>query len=438
MSTKEGLKREIGTWGLSANIVNLIVGAGIFVLPAIVAEGLGAAGILAYLFCGFLIMMIMLCFAEVGSKLTQSGGAYSYIEVAFGKYCGFLTVNFFILGATIMADAAVANALAGTLAYFIPAFKSGIIRASFFIFLFSGLAFINIRGVKEGITLVSLTTIAKLTPLLLLIFIGLWQISPSNLVWEQMPAANDLGKISLILFFAFQGAETALTTGGEMKNPQRTIPRGVLISISFVILLYVSIQLIAQGILGSSLAGFKEAPLAEVAKHLFGPVGSTLILVGAAISMFGFLSGDILNMPRVIYSAARDKVIIPSALANVHKKYATPYNSIILYAAMGCFFSITGEFKQLAILSSASVLLIYLGVALAMIKLRMDKQAETGSFKVKGGYTVPIISALSILWVLSKMTSGEIVGILSFTAIISAIYLAMNLVKKHRENRRNN
>ena len=127
MNTNEGLKREIGVLGLSANIVNLIVGAGIFVIPAIVAERLGAASILAYLFCGFLIMLIMLCFAEVGSKLTQSGGAYSYIEVAFGKYFGFLTVNFFILGATIMADAAVANALAGTLAYFMPVFNNEIV-----------------------------------------------------------------------------------------------------------------------------------------------------------------------------------------------------------------------------------------------------------------------------------------------------------------------
>jgi APA family basic amino acid/polyamine antiporter len=432
MDTKEGLKREIGTWGLSANIINLIVGAGIFVIPAIVAEGLGAASILAYLFCGFLIMLIMLCFAEVGSKLTQSGGAYSYIEVAFGKYFGFLTVNFFILGATIMADAAVANALAGTLAYFMPVFKDEIVRIFFFVFIFSGLAFINIKGVKQGITLVVITTIAKLTPLLLLVFIGLTKVSLSNLAWDSVPSTNDLGKISLILFFAFQGAESGLNTGGEVINPKKTVPRGILISISFVILLYVLIQLVAQGVLGASLAGFKEAPLAEVAKHMMGPLGATLILIGAAISMFGFLSGDVLNMPRVIYSAARDKVILPLSLSSIHRKYATPHYSIALYAAMGCFFSITGEFKTLAILSSASVLLIYLGVALAFIKLRLNKTLYAGSFKVWGGYTVPIISILIILWVLSKLASNELIGIVSFTAIISLIYLVMYLLRRKK------
>ena len=110
-SGTDGLKREIGTWGLSASIINGIVGAGIFVLPAVVAEGLGAAGILAYLFCGFLVALVMLCFAEAGSKVATSGGAYAFIETAFGRYPGFLTSMLSVAG-TIASDAAIANALA--------------------------------------------------------------------------------------------------------------------------------------------------------------------------------------------------------------------------------------------------------------------------------------------------------------------------------------
>lgn len=432
MASNEGLKREIGVWGLSSNIVNLVVGAGIFVIPAIVAEGLGAASIIAYLFCGFLIMLIMLCFAEVGSKLTQTGGAYSFIEVAFGKYFGFLTVNIFILGASIMADAAVANALADTLAYFIPIFTDKYVRAILFILIFSGLAMINILGVKQGISLVILTTIAKLTPLLLLVLIGLIKIDPVNLVWEKVPTWNELGQVSLILFFAFQGAESGLNTGGEMKNPQKTIPRAILISISFIVVLYLLLQLVAQGILGASLTQFKEAPLAEAAKVLIGPLGVTFIFVGAAISMFGFLSGDVLNMPRVIYSAARDRVILPAGLANIHKKYATPHWSILLYASVGCFFAITGEFKQLAVLSSASVLLIYLGVALAMVKLRISGQSDPKAFKVWGGYTVPVLSVLIIVWVLSKLATNEIIGILSFIAVLSVVYPVVVFLRKKK------
>ena len=99
MQTNEALEQEIGLWGLSSNIINTVIGSGIFVLPALVSEGLGAAGILAYLFCGFLITMVMICFAEVGSKITITGGAYAYIEATFGKYFGFITTNLFIVGA---------------------------------------------------------------------------------------------------------------------------------------------------------------------------------------------------------------------------------------------------------------------------------------------------------------------------------------------------
>ena len=107
---KNKLKREIGVLGLSANIVNVVIGAGIFVLPAIVAADLGSASILAYLFCGLLITLVMLCFAEVGSKITDTGGAYSYIEKTFGEMPGFVTAVLFVI-ASITADAAVSQSL---------------------------------------------------------------------------------------------------------------------------------------------------------------------------------------------------------------------------------------------------------------------------------------------------------------------------------------
>ena len=124
MTENDGLKREIGVWGLVSNSINIVVGAGIFVLPAIVAEQLGTASVLAYGICGVLIVLMMLCFAEIGSRIIVTGGAYAYIEVAFGRYAGFLTTNIFIFGAAIMANAAVANVLADTLAYFFPRFQN--------------------------------------------------------------------------------------------------------------------------------------------------------------------------------------------------------------------------------------------------------------------------------------------------------------------------
>src|SRR5258708_9303187 len=148
---EDGLKREIGLWGLTSNIINVVIGSGIFVLPAIVSEKIGAAGILAYLFCGFLITVIMLCFAEVGSKVTVTGGAYAYIEAAFGKYFGFLTTNIFVFGSSLMAASAVANALVNTFAYFMPVFIGTLAKAIFLISIFFLLSIVTIIGLIQYI-----------------------------------------------------------------------------------------------------------------------------------------------------------------------------------------------------------------------------------------------------------------------------------------------
>ncbi|MDZ7614458.1 MAG: APC family permease [Flavobacteriaceae bacterium] len=248
--------------------------------------------IFAYLFCGLLVALVMLCFAEVGSKITHPGGAYAYIEESFGKAAGFITAVLFVIAANA-GDAAVANALVDILGSFFPLFQNDIVKILFFFVLFSGLAFINIKGVKEGIRFVMTITLMKIIPLLAIVFIGFKDIDIMNLYWEKIPSIIELGEISLVLFFAFQGAEAGLSISGEVKNPQKTVPRAIFISVLGVLTLYILLQTVSQGILGSSLATFKENPLGEVAKYIFGPVGLTLITIGAGVSMLGLLSSDI-------------------------------------------------------------------------------------------------------------------------------------------------
>ena len=432
-ATKNDLKREIGLLGLSANIVNIVIGAGIFVLPAIVAAGLGSASIFAYLFCGFLIILMMLCYAEVGSKITDTGGVYTYIEKSFGRYPGFLTAVLFLL-ATITANAAVANAIADIISKIFPFFQGEIIRILFFFILFSGLAYVNVMVVKKGIGFVKMITILKIAPLLLIIFIGFKDVDITNLYWETIPSIKQVGETSLILFFAFTGAGSALSVSGEVRNPNKTIPQGILLAIFAVLVIYILVQTVAQGVLGSSLPLFVENPLGEVASQIFGPIGFTLLTIGAGVSMFGSLSGMILSVPRVLFAASADRVIPLKKLALVHKKYATPYVSIIVYASLGFLLASIGGFKQLAIISSASSLLISLGIALATIKLRRDKSfaSELKTFKIPGGYTVPILSSLFILWFLYHLSNDSIIGIGLFIAILSLIYFLINSKKINR------
>lgn len=426
----EGLKREIGVWGLVANSINIIIGAGIFILPVIIAERLGTASIWAYLICGILMIFIMLCFVEVGTNITRTGGAYSYIEDSFGKYAGFLTTNIFIFGAAVMANAAVANGLINTLAYFLPILKIQWIRVLIFAIIFGGLAYMNVRGVRNAIFIVKFNTIAKLAPLILIAVFGWFFVKPSNLGWTSGHSVPDLGQMSLILIFAFVGAETALNVSGEIKNPKKTIPAGIMLSIIIVVVIYILIQMTVQGILGGSITEFRDAPLAETARRMIGPSGATIVIIGASFSMFGNLSGMILNMPRVLFAAARDRVIPSKGLAKVHQEFLTPHISILCYAFLGFIFASIGEFKQLAMLSSASYLLIYLGVVLSDIKLRIGKNAKEGSYRIPGGYFVPGISAIVIIWVLSNLPAKELGAMLIFLLLLSVIYFLLKFFGK--------
>jgi amino acid transporter len=430
MPDNEGLKREIGTWGLFANSVNIIIGAGIFIMPAIVAERLGTASIWAYFLCGILMILIMLCFAETGTRITRSGGAYSYIEEAFGKYTGFLATNIFIFGAAVMANAAVANGLADTLSYFFPFFKLAWVRILFFALIFGTLGYFNVKGVRKAITIVKFNTIAKLTPLLMIALFGWFFISPSNLAMTSGQSIPDIGEMTLLLLFAFVGAETALNVSGEIKNPGSVIPKGIMLSVLAVVILYVLIQLTVQGILGSSITEFKDAPLAEAARRMAGPAGAIVVLIGASFSMFGNLSGMVLNMPRVLFAAARDNVIPSKSLARVHGEYRTPHISIIVYACLGFIFASAGEFRQLAMLSSASYLLIYLGVVLSVIKFRYSGIAGQNSFRIPGGYLIPGFSAIAIIWVLSNLSGNELLAMAIFLLLLTIIFYIISFIQK--------
>jgi len=433
-TSQEGLKREVGVWGLSANIVNIMVGAGIFVLPAIIAETMGASGVLAYLFCGLLIGLVMLCFAEAGSKITHSGGAYAYVEKAFGAYPGFMVAIFGLMG-NVFADAAVSTALVEIIGLVFPIVQQPVIRIIFLFILFSGLALLNVFGVKQGIGLVKINTIFKLIPLILLVTVGWKDVQWVNLAWETEPTIQNLGEASLILFFAFMGGDVGLTIGAEIKNPQKTVPKAIFIGISGVLSLYILIQLISQGILGKDLPNFTEAPLAEAAQLVFGPVGYTLLFVGAGISMFGMVSGSILNSPRVLFRLSRDNMIPFRKLASIHHRFKTPFLAILIYAAIGFTLACIGGFKTLAVIASSSALLLYFGVSLSVIGLRRKKDLDNGGFKIPLGYTVPIVSAGIILFFLSNLTGFEIEGMLTLIGVLTGIYFLGKAYRMWKKNK---
>ncbi len=277
--TDEGLKRVIGVPGLAFTVVNNTIGAGIFALPAIVSIQLGALGIYGYLFCSIMLVAIVLCYVEIGSRVTTSGGSYAYVETAFGNFAGFIINWLYFFGWGVLGSAAVINIIADSLSVIFPVLSNTLARGLLFFILLGFMVLLNIRGTKNSVSFLKFITVIKILPLFAIIIFGFIHIKPGNLHWDHLPSIKTFGDTMLILFFAFAGFETSLNVSGEIKNPKRTIPLGILTGGLLVLISYILLQTVTQGVLGANVAAFKAAPLAAIAEKIVGPVGATILLI---------------------------------------------------------------------------------------------------------------------------------------------------------------
>ena len=418
----EGLVRVIGTGALGLSVVNMVVGAGIFVMPGLVAAVIGPAAILAYLICSITVALVFLCFAEVGSRVSRSGGAYAYVEEAFGPFVGFIASILFWFGFSALADAAITVIMVDSIAVVVPILGESIPRAVFIIALLTFLAAVNIRGVKAGVRLYIFNTLAKLVPLLLLVGAGLFVINIEYLAIPEWPSAASIGASTILLFYAFNGAESALNASGEIQNPSKTVPLGLLLGLGGILLLYVGLQTVAQGVLGPELANDTEAPLVAVATAVFGDWGGKMLIAGVVISIYSNLSGDMLGGPRVVFASSLDNNL-PRFLGKVHPKYKTPHIAIIFFAVVIGVFALSGTFKYLAIVATGSLLLVDLGVILAVLRLRQrDGLPKDGEFRLPFGPVIPLLSCAIVGWLLLQVPLNEAATIVTLVGACAVIY----------------
>jgi len=418
----EGLVRVIGTGALGLSVVNMVVGAGIFVMPGLVAAVIGPAAILAYLICSVTVALVFLCFAEVGSRVSRSGGAYAYVEEAFGPFVGFIASILFWFGFSALADAAITVIMVDSIAIVVPILGESIPRAVFIIALLTFLAAVNIRGVKAGVRLYIFNTLAKLVPLLLLVGAGLFVINIEYLAIPEWPSAASIGASTILLFYAFNGAESALNASGEIQNPSKTVPLGLLLGLGGILLLYVGLQTVAQGVLGPELANDTEAPLVAVATAVFGDWGGKMLIVGVVISIYSNLSGDMLGGPRVVFASSLDNNL-PRFLGKVHPKYKTPHIAIIFFAVVIGVFALSGTFKYLAVVATGSLLLVDLGVILAVLRLRQrDGLPKDGEFRLPFGPVIPLLSCAIVGWLLLQVPLNEAATIVTLVGACAVIY----------------
>lgn len=417
------LKRVVGVGGLGFNVVNLTIASGIFGLPAILAGILGPQAILAYFVCAVLFGLVGLCFAEAGSRVGSAGGLYAYASVPFGPIVGGIAGTLLWVATGAVADAAIVNLLVDTLGAVIPALAPTWVRVSIMLGLFAVLATINIRGVRYGVRLSVTLTIIKIAPLVLLVIAGAFAIDPSRLHWTAMPSISSIGYASVSVFYVFMGVETALSMSGEVLRPARTVPRAILMGLLIIVTLYVGLQLVAQGTLGSALAQSK-APLVEAATIVFGSWGGVLLLSAIALSASGCLAADLLSTPRVLYALAQQGQL-PRQLGKIHTRFGTPAAAIGVYACVCAVLALSGTFKQLLIISSSGTLILYAICCLGVLRLRAQGIAMEGAaYQAPGGPFVPLVATAIILWMLSTLSMWELLAAVGLISVAGVGYTA--------------
>lgn len=387
-----GLVRTIGRWSLAALMINSIVGSGIFGLPSVVAARLGTLAPAAYLVAGAGIFVVALCLGEVASQFHETGGPYLYVRETLGRFWG-IEIAWMTWLSRIAAAAGTANLFTTYLAQVAPRSTEPLFRAAVLTALIAVLAAINYVGVKSGTRVSDFFTTLKV--LLLMLFVGAgiaWlalhgHVTPAPL--DHPAGTKDWLEAVLVLVYAYGGFEAVFFATGEMRDPRRDAPFALFFGIGVVALIYTLVQVVVSGTLVNPAA--TQKPLADAAGQIFGPGAAALIAIGALVSIYGYLSANMLHTPRLTFALA-ERRDFPRIFAAIHPQFHTPHASILLYTALLLTFALAGSFKWNITLSAVARLFTYSAVAIAMLVLRR-RQPQADRFRIPAG---PVIAALSV------------------------------------------
>jgi APA family basic amino acid/polyamine antiporter len=390
------LLRAIGRWDLLALVINGIVGAGIFGLPAKIHALLGVNGLWAIVACAVIISLVILCFAEVASRFEQTGGPFVYAATAFGPLAGFLT-GWVLWVARVTGCCAISNLLLQYAAYFSPIINQGAGRVVAAAAVIGTLTLIHFIGIKRAVVFGNLVTVGKLLPLLIFVAFGLLHMDSERFSQPNPPINGHFAQAVLLLGFAMVGWESVVVTAGETRDPQRDLPFALIAGLSAVAVLYVLIQIVCIGTLPQ--LSMSDRPVVDAARTFMGPQGATLITLGALISMVGTLNVTMLTVSRVPYAMALAGQL-PRALGRVHPKYRTPYVAVVLSGALVLALTLSSSFVYLLTVSTISRLLVFAVTCASLPRLRRMAAVPTARFVLPGGALIPCAAVAMIAWLL--------------------------------------
>jgi amino acid transporter len=238
-----------------------------------------------------------------------------------------------------------------------------------------------------------------------------------------MPSTSSVLGTAGIVIFAFSGIESALAPSGEVRNPSRTVPLAAFIALGAATALYLAIQWVALGVEGLALGNERVTPLANAASTFAGSAGRTILIVGATISMLGYLSANILSVPRSWYALGRDR-FLPTALSTVEPNYRTPHVAIMVHGVILGALALSGTFEQLAVFANLTAFVLYILCAIAVWQLRkQDVRGDEKPFLIPGGPLVPIAAVIANAWLIyATATRSDAIGMAFFVSVSVLLY----------------
>ncbi|HTE56812.1 MAG TPA: amino acid permease [Kofleriaceae bacterium] len=388
MSQPAGLSRRLGVFDATMIVMGGIVGAGIFVNPHVVALEVHSAGLilLAWLLGGLVALVGAFIYAELAARRPAVGGQYAYIREAFHPLTAFLYGWTLLLVVQSGGMAAVAMTFAR---YFLELTHWRVPEGAVAAGALAILTAVNCLGVRWGSNVQSGLMVTKVVAIVALIACGLLAAPAAAAPAVPVPVAAPHGGLILAMgaalipvVFAYGGWQTSSFVAGELRHPERDLPRGLLLGVIGVIVLYLGVTYVCVRVLGPDGLAATGAPASEVMRRAAGETGAKLIALGIAVSTLGFLSQGILTAPRVYYAMARDGVFL-RAVGSLHPRTQVPVVAIALQGVVATIIALSGRYEQILSYVVSVDFLFFGATATALFVFRRRDPDATG-YRVPG------------------------------------------------------
>lgn len=424
------LNRSLGLISSLSLVIGTVIGSGIFFKQAAVLDYAHSTNLalIAWLVGGLITMASGLTIAEIGSQMPHTGGLYVYLEKIYGKFWGFLAgwMQIIVYGPTLIA------ALGSYLATLLVAFF-GLPKTStplLAVIVIALIAAFNLLSNRYGAAFQVITTVGKLLPIAAIIIFGLLfgKANAFNQVATTSSSVsfNGFGMAILATLFAYDGWVLIANMGGEIKNPQKLLPKAIVFGIGLVLIIY---MLVTAGIFrvvpASLIHRLGDQAAAHFATIAFGQVGGKLLNIGIIISIVGCINGKVMTFPRIMYAMAKnDELPFSKQLAYLNKRMRTPMVATLTVCSIAALMTVTVDADRLSELCIFTIYLFYVLAFFGLFKLRRLKTVSP--FRVPLYPFTPIVAILGGVFVLVSELNSDLTGVLAsifFVALGIPVYL---------------